>query len=163
ESAPRAGSRAVARDLRERPTAECLAVRLSISPTLRVCRGVVRSDRRRHGVALPGSRDALHQVRGTDRRMTNALLTIEHLGVESPMGRRRPPLRAVDDVSLTIQPEETVGLVGESGSGKTTIASAVLGLVPVKDGTILFSGEDITQAGPGRQRRLSASLQVIFQ
>ena len=44
--------------------------------------------------------------------------------------------RAVDDVSLTLDAGEVLGLVGESGSGKTTIGRAVVGLLPVADGSL---------------------------
>ena len=93
---------------------------------------------------------------------TFPLLSVEHLRVEYPV-RHRAPFRAVDDVTFAIGPRETVGLVGESGSGKTTIASAVLGFVPAASGTITFDGEDIVGATRDRRRRLSASLQVVFQ
>jgi len=93
---------------------------------------------------------------------THPLLSVDHLRVEYPV-RNRPPFRAVDDVTIAIGPRETVGLVGESGSGKTTIASAVLGFASAAAGTIAFDGEDITGAARDRRRRLSASLQVVFQ
>jgi oligopeptide/dipeptide ABC transporter ATP-binding protein len=90
------------------------------------------------------------------------LLRVDHLRVEYPV-RNRQRFRAVDDVSFAIGPRETVGLVGESGSGKTTIANAVLGFVPAAAGTITFDGEDIVRATRDHRRRLSASLQVVFQ
>jgi oligopeptide/dipeptide ABC transporter ATP-binding protein len=93
---------------------------------------------------------------------TQPLLSVDHLRVEYPV-RNRMPFRAVDDVTFAIGPRETVGLVGESGSGKTTIASAALGFVPPAAGTITFDGEDIAGATRDRRRRLSASLQVVFQ
>jgi oligopeptide/dipeptide ABC transporter ATP-binding protein len=93
---------------------------------------------------------------------THPLLGVEHLRVEYPI-RGRPPFRAVDDVTIAIGPGETVGLVGESGSGKTTIANAVLGFVPAAAGTITFDGENIAGHTRDRRRRLSASLQVVFQ
>jgi oligopeptide/dipeptide ABC transporter ATP-binding protein len=70
---------------------------------------------------------------------------------------------AVDRASLAIQHGETVGLVGESGSGKTTIGRAVLGLTPVRSGSIHFEGTDITHAGFKERRKLSTMLQVVFQ
>lgn len=91
------------------------------------------------------------------------LLEVDHLRVEFSLGRQRPPLRAVDDVSFTVAPSETVGLVGESGSGKTTIGRAILGLTPIKDGTVRFDGDDITHATYRQRRALSAELQVVFQ
>ncbi len=96
----------------------------------------------------------------TDIRV-EPVLRIDDLSVE--FGSRRMPFRAVDEVSLTVGRGETVGLVGESGSGKSTIGNAVLGLAPVRSGSIHFEGEDITHARPGHRRRISARLQVIFQ
>ncbi|MFJ9821895.1 ABC transporter ATP-binding protein [Streptomyces sp. NPDC101151] len=91
------------------------------------------------------------------------LLAVEDLTVEFPQGRRTAPLRAVDAVSLSIAPGETVGLVGESGSGKSTIGRAVLGLNRVHSGRIGFEGHDITHASSRTRRALSARLQVVFQ
>ena len=53
-------------------------------------------------------------------------------------------VKAVDDVSFTIAPGETLGLVGESGCGKTTVGRTVLKLEEPTDGTIRFTGVDIT-------------------
>ncbi len=92
-----------------------------------------------------------------------ALLELDDLTVEYHLGSRKPPFRAVDGVSLTIAPKETLGLVGESGSGKSTIGRAVLGLVGVSGGTVRFAGRDITRAPYKERRQLSAVLQVVFQ
>lgn len=91
------------------------------------------------------------------------LLDVRGLIVEFGAGRGRPPLRAVDDVDLSVAAGETVGLVGESGSGKTTLGRAVLGLTPVTHGTIAFDGAEITHAGHRARRSLSSELQVVFQ
>jgi oligopeptide/dipeptide ABC transporter ATP-binding protein len=76
---------------------------------------------------------------------------------------RQAPLRAVDGVDLSLGRGETLGLVGESGSGKSTIAKAILGLVPITAGSVTFDGHDITRAGYKERRRLSADLQAVFQ
>lgn len=91
------------------------------------------------------------------------LLELDQLTVEYGRRRGRAPLRAVDQVSLYVDPAETVGLVGESGSGKSTIGRAIVGLVPVTAGAIRFGGREITRARPRERRRLGADLQVIFQ
>jgi oligopeptide/dipeptide ABC transporter ATP-binding protein len=91
------------------------------------------------------------------------LLDVRQLSVVYHIGRRRPPVRAVDDVSFAIHAGETVGLVGESGSGKTTIGRAILGLAPVQAGTIALCGSDITHIDDRARRRLSADVQVVFQ
>jgi oligopeptide/dipeptide ABC transporter ATP-binding protein len=91
------------------------------------------------------------------------VLEARGLTVEYGRGRRHPPLRAVDDASFVVQRRETVALVGESGSGKTTIGNAILGLTPVKAGSIALDGVDITHAGIGERRAISADLQAVFQ
>ncbi len=72
-------------------------------------------------------------------------------------------VKAVDDVSFTIEPGTTVGLVGESGSGKSTIGKTILKLVPPTSGQILFEGRDILPMSEGEFRPLRREMQMIFQ
>jgi oligopeptide/dipeptide ABC transporter ATP-binding protein len=94
---------------------------------------------------------------------TSTLLELDDLAVVFARGLRRPPLRAVDGVSLKVMPRETVGVVGESGSGKTTIGRAILGLVPVSGGTVEFEGVDVTHLAHRKRRALAGDMQVVFQ
>ena len=71
--------------------------------------------------------------------------------------------RAVDSVSLALDPGEALGLVGESGSGKTTILRMLLRLVPATSGRILFDGDDITHAAERELKKLRRAVQVVFQ
>jgi peptide/nickel transport system ATP-binding protein len=89
------------------------------------------------------------------------LLEIRDLVVE--YRSRRRVVRAVDGVSLSVPPGETVGLVGESGSGKTTLGRAILGLAPVTSGTITFGGQDITRLRGAERRKLAMEMQAVFQ
>ncbi len=72
-------------------------------------------------------------------------------------------VKAVDDVSFTIEPGTTVGLVGESGSGKSTIGKTILKLVPATAGQILFEGRDILPMSEREFRPLRREVQMIFQ
>ena len=78
-------------------------------------------------------------------------------------GRRRLPVRAVDDVDLELRRGEVVGLVGESGSGKTTLGRAILGLAPATAGRIVFDGQDVAGLSRRRLRRLRRRAQMVFQ
>jgi len=57
-------------------------------------------------------------------------------------------LTAVDDLSMTVQPGDIVGLIGSNGSGKTTLLDAVSGLVPAASGTVLVDDEDLADYLP---------------
>jgi ABC-type glutathione transport system ATPase component len=92
----------------------------------------------------------------------SALLEVDSISVRYGRGRRS--LQALREISLHIGVGETVGLVGESGSGKTSLANAILGLVPVCSGRVIFDGRDITGVHSPQQRRaLSEHLQIVFQ
>ncbi|RZV47004.1 MAG: ABC transporter ATP-binding protein [Acidimicrobiales bacterium] len=103
--------------------------------------------------------------------MTQPLLSVEHLAVHFA-GRGRlfspdpPPVKAVNDVSFTIDSQRTFGLVGESGSGKSTVARAILQLVDIHDGSIHLDGDDVTRvarsAELGFRKRVQAVLQDPF-
>jgi len=74
---------------------------------------------------------------------------------------------AVRGVNLTIEAGDTVGLAGESGCGKSTIAGAVLRLLPAGtrvDGQVLLDGEDVYEMKPGRLRAVRwTSAAIVFQ
>jgi oligopeptide/dipeptide ABC transporter ATP-binding protein len=72
-------------------------------------------------------------------------------------------VRAVSDVSLTLDRGEAVGLVGESGSGKSTIGRLLLGLLPPSAGRVMVSGTDLARVGRSEMRRLRRRLQLVFQ
>jgi len=79
------------------------------------------------------------------------------------LSRATGEVRAVDGVSFSIRPMETLGLVGESGSGKTTVARAILRLSSITEGQVLFEGRDIFKLGREELRKLRRRLQIIFQ
>ncbi|ADG99452.1 ABC transporter related protein [Segniliparus rotundus DSM 44985] len=91
---------------------------------------------------------------------TAPIAVIDNLHVAYP-GRAAAP--AVDGVSVTILPGETVGLVGESGSGKSTIARCLAGLQKPSGGRIEFLGQQLAKGPTRAQRQLRASLGYVFQ
>ena len=76
------------------------------------------------------------------------LLEVRHLKKYFPvrqglLGRTVAHVRAVDDVSFSLDEGETLGLVGESGCGKSTLAKTILGLHWPNKGEIMFAGENL--------------------
>ena len=94
------------------------------------------------------------------------LLEVERLSVV--FDSARGPVVAVDDVSFTIAPGETLGLAGESGSGKSVTALAVLRLLQppgrITGGRVLFQGRDLLALSEGEMRAVrGAGISLIFQ
>jgi oligopeptide transport system ATP-binding protein len=98
----------------------------------------------------------------------NALLEVKNLKVHFPVkrgmfSRAREFVKAVDDVSFSIAPGETLGLVGESGCGKTTLGRAIVRLVEPTAGSVFLEGADITRMNGAALRAQRRRLQMIFQ
>ena len=96
------------------------------------------------------------------------LLEVQNLRTWFPvlggvMRRKVGDIRAVDDVSFTIEPGCTVGLVGESGSGKTTVGRTILKLISSTSGRVLYKGHDILPMSERDFRPLRREMQMIFQ
>jgi peptide/nickel transport system ATP-binding protein/oligopeptide transport system ATP-binding protein len=100
--------------------------------------------------------------------MTTPLLelrnVVKHFPVKGGLLQRTiAQVKAVQDISLTIQTGETLGLVGESGCGKSTLGRVILNLIPPTSGQILFEGQDVTKMKAQEMVNLRRQMQVIFQ
>jgi peptide/nickel transport system ATP-binding protein len=104
-----------------------------------------------------------------DASPDGTLVSVEELKVWFPiksglvLDRHIGDIKAVDDVSLTIERGETVGLVGESGCGKSTLGRAILRLYEPTAGRIVFDGQDISHLGEADLRPLRRRMQMVFQ
>ncbi|XHR30364.1 MAG: ABC transporter ATP-binding protein [Chthoniobacteraceae bacterium] len=97
-----------------------------------------------------------------------SILEVQHLRTWFPvtaglLRRHVDDIKAVDDVSFTLEPGTTLGVVGESGSGKTTLGRTILKLTPATGGRVLFEGKDILPLSEGAFRPLRREMQMIFQ
>lgn len=72
-------------------------------------------------------------------------------------------LHAVDGVSFSVMPGETLGLVGESGCGKSTVGNVLMRLLPYTDGKVLFKGKNIFEAKGAESMEYRKKMQIIFQ
>ena len=78
-------------------------------------------------------------------------------------GASRGVVRAVDDISFSVEEGQTLGVVGESGCGKTTTAKLVLGLEDPSGGSIRFQGKDLVGLDTAGRRHYRKSVQAVFQ
>ncbi|GEN44776.1 ABC transporter ATP-binding protein [Alkalibacillus haloalkaliphilus] len=100
--------------------------------------------------------------------MSNPILEVNNLkkyfdvkgGV---FGRKVGEVKAVDDVTFTVNEGEILGIVGESGCGKSTTGKALLRLIEPTDGEVKFEDQDITQLDDEAMRKLRKDMQIIFQ
>jgi oligopeptide/dipeptide ABC transporter ATP-binding protein len=97
------------------------------------------------------------------------LLEVDDLHVSFPVTvpgglfGRQVPLRAVDGVSFSLRPGETLGVVGESGCGKSTLARGVLKLLDPTSGAVAWLGRNIADASRKTMQPLRKELQIVFQ
>ena len=77
--------------------------------------------------------------------------------------RVRPPVRAVNEVDFNVGLGRTLGIVGESGSGKTTVARAIVGLVPRDRGKLQLQDQELAPDVGNRTRTQQAAMRMVFQ
>jgi peptide/nickel transport system ATP-binding protein len=98
-----------------------------------------------------------------DSESADSVLRISELSVVYGGRFRSFSVRAVDRVSVHVEPGEVLGLVGESGSGKSTLASTVVGLVTPTSGRIELAGSDLAALGGKARRAALGRIGVVFQ
>ncbi len=99
----------------------------------------------------------------------SAVLEVKNLVKKFPSGKKgffsKPSgyVHAVDDVSLTIESGQTLGVVGESGCGKSTLGRVMTHLLPATSGQVLLNGKDVTFAKGDELNQMRRTVQMIFQ
>ena len=96
------------------------------------------------------------------RSHDDVLLQVKDLVVQFPAGRKRV-VHAVSEVSFDVAEGETLGIVGESGCGKSTVARAIIRLVDITSGEVLYEGQDLAGLNGEDLRKVRPRLQMIFQ
>jgi oligopeptide/dipeptide ABC transporter ATP-binding protein len=100
--------------------------------------------------------------------MSDYILEVNNLKMHFPVRggifrREIGKVHAVDGISFSVRPGNTVGLVGESGCGKTTAGRAILRLYKPTEGEVLFDGKDLSQLGKRPLQSIRRQMQMIFQ
>jgi oligopeptide transport system ATP-binding protein len=101
---------------------------------------------------------------------TNVLLKVQNLKVEFPVKSslqwpwsKDTTLIAVNEISFEVHQGKTLGIVGESGCGKSSLAKAMVGLVPISSGSVLWKGQDLHRLNLKELRAKRKEMQMIFQ
>ncbi|HHL19596.1 MAG TPA: ATP-binding cassette domain-containing protein [Thiothrix sp.] len=91
-----------------------------------------------------------------------SLLCVENASVVFSL-RKNQVVKALDQVSFTLQQGEVLGIVGESGCGKSTLARTIMRLQPLKSGRIIWQGDDLATLSQQEQCNYRQDVQLIFQ
>ena len=100
--------------------------------------------------------------------MAEEIIKVEHLKKyfdvrSSSLFGKKKTVKAVEDVSFTIEKGQILGVVGESGCGKSTLGRCVLRLLDITDGKIYFKGNDISKLKEKELKAYRERMQMVFQ
>ena len=98
------------------------------------------------------------------------LLSVKNIKVEFEVNKqfhlpwqKKETIKAVDGVSFNLNEGETLGIVGETGCGKSSLARAIIKMIPVKSGKVIWRGEEIFHFNKIKTREMRKQIQMIFQ
>jgi len=102
-------------------------------------------------------------ARATEQLSEQPVLVLDDVAIEYPKRGRIPAFRAAEHISFDIKEGEVVGLVGESGSGKTTVGRAIVGLLPIAEGSLKVRGQELREASPRQLKDARKGMGIVFQ
>lgn len=104
------------------------------------------------------------------QKKKDPILSVKNLSVEFEINQRgalpwakKEKLKAVDNISFDLYPGETLGIVGESGCGKSSLARAIVRMIPAKKGKVIWLGENLLNKSNAEMKKLRCNFQMIFQ
>jgi peptide/nickel transport system ATP-binding protein len=103
------------------------------------------------------------ELRGISKRFVKSIDLAERIANLFGANRHEQVVRAVDDVNMTVNQGEVVGLVGESGCGKSTLGRVVAGIHAPTEGTMLFQGKALSEMRASERAKAKLKIQMIFQ
>ncbi len=114
-------------------------------------------------IVSPQARASRHRELYTKEPILEIKKLVKAYSVPQGLFKKETIFKAVNEVSFSVYPGETVGLVGESGCGKSTLAKAIMQLEPVSEGSIWYKGKDVTNLKGKTLKEYRKEVQLIFQ